>query len=56
MKVSTNIKNKKMIIKSAIIGLGNIGMGYDYDARMKSFLTHYLDLKDGYMIKIIKYY
>ena len=53
MKVSTNIKNKKMIIKSAIIGLGNIGMGYDYDARMKSFLTHSNSLHNHKKFKIV---
>ena len=29
-----------MSIKSAIIGLGNIGMGYDYNQYNKSFLSH----------------
>ena len=29
-----------MSIKSAIIGLGNIGMGYDYNEYNKSFLSH----------------
>ena len=34
-----------MKIKSAIIGLGNIGMGYDYGKRFKSYLTHSSSLK-----------
>ena len=51
--VSTNIKNNKMIIKSAIIGLGNIGMGYDYDTHNKSFLTHANSLHNHKKFKIV---
>lgn len=53
MMVSTNIKNNKMIIKSAIIGLGNIGMGYDYDTHNKSFLTHANSLHNHKKFKIV---
>lgn len=42
-----------MIIKSAIIGLGNIGMGYDYDTHMKSFLTHSNSLHNHKKFKIV---
>ena len=34
-----------MKIKSVVIGLGNIGMGYDYDKKFKSYLTHSSSLK-----------